>query len=88
MNIPDYIKLAKRVLHEDAGSEGMMYKLVAKTSIRPVETDLFTITEVEKEDDMNTAIVRFTYPRDYGYALNTIREAFEDIDITSLSLVY
>lgn len=88
MNIPEYIKLAKKVLNEDAGSEGMQYKLQAKSGLKALQTDLMTIDEVKSENGVTTARVSFTYPQDYGFALNTIKENLENIDIVSLSLVF
>ena len=49
MNVPEYIKLAKRILKEDAGSEGMVYEVAAKSGLKAIEHDLFKIEE-DKHD--------------------------------------
>lgn len=88
MNVPEYIKLAKAILKEDAGSEGMVYEIAAKSGLKTIEHDLFKIEEIKTENGISKAKATFVYPQDYGFALNTIKEALEDIQIISLSLVY
>ena len=88
MNVPEYIKLAKAILKEDAGSEGMVYEIAAKSGLKAIEHDLFKIEEIKTENGISKAKATFVYPQDYGFALNTIKEALEDIQIISLSLVY
>ena len=88
MNVPEYIKLAKRILKEDAGSEGMVYQVEAKSGLKAIETELVKIDEVKTENGVTVAKATFVYPQDYGFALNTIRESLEGIDIVSLKLVY
>ena len=88
MNIKEYIKYAKKVLKEDAGSEGMEYKIKAKSGLKAYKDDIMTIDEVVSENGETVARAKFTYPLDYGFALSTITEALEGIEITSLSLVY
>ena len=88
MNIPEYIKLAKKVLNEDAGSEGLVYMVEAKSGLNAIENDLVKIDEVKTENGVTSAKASFVYPHDYGFALQVIKELLENIDITSLSLVY
>ena len=88
MNVPEYIKLAKKVLKEDAGSEGMVYLVEAKNGLKAVETELVKFDEVKTENGRTTAKATFTYPQDYGFALNTIREALNGVEIVAMSLVY
>lgn len=88
MNVPEYIKLAKKVLNEDAGSEGMQYIVEAKSGLAALENETLIIDEVKQENGLTSARVRFTFPHDYGFALNKIKENLENIDITSLKLVY
>ena len=88
MNVPEYVRLAKRILKEDAGSEGMQYKVCAKSGLKAIETNVMKINEVRSENGVSVANVNFAYPHDYGFALNTIKENLEGIEIISLSLVY
>lgn len=88
MNVPEYIKLAKQVLKEDAGSEGMQYIVEAKSGLKALENENLIIDEVKQENGITAARVRFSYPRDYGFALNTIKENLDGIEITALKLVY
>ena len=88
MNIPQYVKLARKILNEAAGSEGMQYLVEAKAGLKAFQNELLTIDEVRSINGITTARARFAYPHDYGFALNTIKENLNDIDIISLSLVY
>ena len=88
MNVPEFIKLAKQILNEDAGSEGMVYKVCAKSGLSALENEVLKIDEVKSENGATVAKVTFSYPHDYGFALNAIKENLENIDVISLSLVY
>ena len=88
MNVPEYLKLAKKVLNEDAGSEGLVYTISAKSGLKAIDNDMLKINEIKTENGIATATVEFSYPQDYGLALATIKEHLEGIDIISLSLVY
>ena len=88
MNIKEYLKLAKKVLKEDAGSEGLQYLVEAKSGLTKLENEVLTIDEVKEANGLTSARVTFAYPHDYGFALNAIKENLENIEITSLSLVY
>lgn len=88
MNVQEFIKYAKRVLNEDAGSEGMAYKISAKSGLKAYSDDKMTINEVKTVNDGTEASVQFTYPHDYGFALQSIKDALGDIQITSLTLLY
>lgn len=88
MNIQEYIKYATKVLNEDAGSEGMQYKVVARKGLKSFENEVLTIDEVKQENGETSARVTFSFPHDYGYALSVITENLQDIEIVSLSLTY
>lgn len=88
MNVPEYIKLAKKILNEDAGSEGMVYQVEAKSGLKAIEDKLVKIDEVKTENGVTVAKATFTYPQDYGFALQTIKNLLEGIDIVALKLVY
>lgn len=88
MNIPEYVKLAKKVLNEDAGSEGMMYQVKAKSGLKSVDTGVIKIADVKTEEGVSVGNASFAYPHDYGFALNAIKEALPDIEIIALNLVY
>ena len=88
MNIKQYIEYAKRVLNEDAGSEGLEYRLVAKSGLKSYKDEIMTIDDIKTEDGQTVGRVMFTYSHDYGFALNLIKDALKDIEIVSLSLVY
>lgn len=88
MNVPEFVKLARKVLNEDAGSEGMVYKVHASTGLRAIENETFKIDEVANENGVTTGKVTFAYPHDYGFALNTIKENLEGINIVGLTLIY
>ena len=88
MNIQEYISYAKRVLNEDAGSEGMVYQVRAKAGLKPVETKSLVINEVVEQNGELVADVNFVYPHDYGFAVSMIKEALEDIELVAVTLVY
>ena len=88
MNVPEYLKLAKKVLNEDAGSEGLVYQVSARSGLKAIDNDMLKINEIKSEDGISTAVVEFAYPQDYGFALSTIKENLEGIEIVSLSLIY
>ena len=88
MNVPEYIKLAKKILNEDAGSEGMVYEVEAKSGLKAVENEVVTINEVKSQNGVTVAKAHFAYPHDYGFALNAIKQLLEGIDIIALKLVY
>lgn len=88
MNIVEFIKAAKATLNEDAGSEGMTYVVEAKSGLKAMETEIFKIDEVKSENGISSAKVTFVYPHDYGSALEAIKNALENIEITALKLVF
>lgn len=87
MNIQNYIKRAKRVFNEHAGSEGMKYKVFAKSGLKAVKNEKYEISEVNSANGGQEAIVEFVYPHDWGFAVNTLTEEL-GIDITGLQLIY
>lgn len=88
MNISQFITNARKVLNEDAGSEGFLYKITSKNAIKEVKTEEYEITESKKDGDVYTAQVAFTYPHDYGFAIQTLKEAVEGLDIQGMQLIY
>lgn len=88
MNVPEYIKLAKNILNEDAGSEGLEYIVEARSGLKAIDTNIVKIDEVKSQNGITSARVSFAYPHDYGFALNAIKENLEGIDIVTLKLVY
>lgn len=88
MNIQEYINYAKRVLNEDAGSEGMVYQVKAKSGLNEIANDVLVIEKIETENGEMTAEVKFAYPHDYGFAVSAIKNALTDIEIISVTLVY
>lgn len=87
MNLQQYIKRAKRILTEDAGSEGMKYKVYAKSGLKAVKNEAYEIKEVTNENGEQCAFVEFVYPHDYGFALNKLTHDL-GLDITGLRLIY
>ena len=88
MNIKDYIAYAKKVLNEDAGSEGMMYTVKALSGLKNYEDGTVTIDDVKAVNGEQSARVRFSFPHDWGYASKVVKQVLGDIDIISLELVY
>lgn len=88
MKLADYIAKAKRILKEDAGSEGMVYLLSVKGNLAPVDNEILKITEIEHKEGLACGRVEFTFARDYGFALNSIKAVLGDIDIATLELIY
>lgn len=88
MNIPEFVKLAKKVLNEDAGSEGMEYQIEAKSGLEAFENEVVKIVDVNTKDGVTTAKVLFSYPQDYGFAINTIKNVLPKIEIITFKLVY
>lgn len=88
MRLSDFIKRAERILNEDAGSEGLVYILTTTSTLKAIETDAVTISDVHKENGETVARVEFSFPRDCGFALNTLKAIYGDIEIVSLNLVY
>lgn len=80
MNFADFIKKAKITLREDAGSEGYSYKLKFKGNLP--ECDCFKVEKKEADE----ATIIFAYPRDYGFALQTLKDC--GIEIVGLELLY
>ena len=88
INIQDFLKEARRVLNEDAGSEGLTYTVKASAGLKALDNDELVIEDVHQEDGETVATVKFRYPHDYGFALMTLKQQLEDLNITSLALVY
>lgn len=88
MNIPEYIAKAKQVLKEDAGSEGMQYIVEAKSGLKAIDNEILKIEEVKTENGITSGKITFGYPHDYGFALTTLKEHLENLDLVALRLVY
>lgn len=84
MNLKDYIAKAKKVLKEDAGSEGFCYCLKYKGTLP--EDPCFTIEEKETKDGVQCAKIKFAYPKDYGFALQVLKD--KGVDIIGLELLF
>lgn len=87
MNISQYIKRAKMVLKEHAGSEGLKYIVFAKSGLKAVKNEKYEISEVASENGGQKATVDFVYPHDWGFAINTLKEEL-GVEITGLQLIY
>lgn len=79
MNYPEFLKRAKQVLREDAGSEGMAYIIKYKGELKEEGF------KVENKKDGEAKIV-FEYPRDCGFALNTLKDL--GIEVLEIKLLY
>ena len=88
MNIPEFVKLAKKVLNEDAGSEGMEYQIEAKSGLKEIENEQVKIVDVITKDGVTSARLLFSYPQDYGFAVNTIKNLLPELELIALKLVY
>lgn len=88
MRLDEFIAKAKNILgrslNEHSGSEGLAYILETTKPLAIVDNHILAI---EKRDD-NKYTVNFKYPHDCGFALNTIKAVFGDIEIVSLQLLY
>lgn len=84
MNLKEYIERAKKVLNEDAGSEGMSYKLTYKGTIPAL--DGMEVEHLPVENGNKVCIIKFTYPKDYGFANNCL--AALGIEIVTLELLF
>lgn len=83
MSLREYIEKAKRILREDAGSEGMAYLLKFKGTLKE---EGFIVEEKTTEDGVQCAKIKFEYPRDYGFALQTLKDL--GIEIVGLELLF
>lgn len=83
MDLKEYIAKAKRVLREDAGSEGLCYLLKFKGSLKE---EGFKVEEKSIEDGVKCAKIRFDFPRDYGFALQTLKDL--DVEVIGLELLF
>jgi hypothetical protein len=91
MSVREFRIMAKKLLesmNEDAGSEGMKYIVEAKSGLKAVVTKVMEIDEVKSANGITSATVTFTYPHDYGTALEAIKNEMKDINITALKLVF
>ena len=79
MNFKDFLTKAKMVLKEDAGSEGMSYKVKFKGELKGAD---FVIDE-QKDGE---AIISFPVPKDYGFALQHLKDS--GVEVIKLELLY
>jgi len=75
----EFLERAKMILKEDAGSEGMCYLLKYKGALKEEGF------KVEEKEDGKAKIV-FDMPRDYGFALQTLKDL--GIEVIGLELLY
>ena len=80
MNFADLISKGRRVLKEDAGSEGFAYIVKFKGELK--ETDDFKVED--KKDGQ--AKVCFSYPCDCGLAAQKLKDL--GVDVISLELIF
>lgn len=83
MNLKEYIARAKRILKEDAGSEGLCYLLKFKGTLPEAD---FVVEDKQTEDGVQVAKIKFAYPKDCGFALQALKDL--GIEIVGLELLY
>jgi GTP cyclohydrolase II len=83
MNLQDYIAKAKRILREDAGSEGFLYLLKYKGELKE---EGFVVEEKTTDKEDKCAKIRFEYPRDCGLAAQELKDL--GIEVVSLEILY
>ena len=79
MNFKDLKAKAKSILREDAGCEGLAYSLEYTGELKEEGF------KVEDKADGKAKIV-FDIPRDYGFALQTLKDL--GINVVALELLY
>lgn len=81
MHLKEYIARAKAILNinEDAGSEGLCYLLKYTGTLK--EEGL----KIEETTEEGTKI-RFDYPHDYGFALQTLKDL--GVEVEKLELLF
>ena len=79
MSYSEFLKQAKQVFKEDAGSEGSAY--IVKYNGELKENGF----KVENKKDGEAKII-FEFPKDYGFALETLKAL--GIEVISLALLY
>ena len=79
MSYLEFLKQAKQVFREDAGSEGLAYIVKYKGELKEEGF------KVEDKKDGEAKIV-FEYPRDFGFALETLKAL--GVDVIELKLLY
>lgn len=80
MNFSEFLQKAKMVLKEDAGSEGLCYIVKFKGELPEIEG--MTI----ENKSTNEAKITFTMPKDYGLALQVLKDA--GVEIVGLELLF
>lgn len=83
MNLKEYIARAKKILKEDAGSEGLCYLVKFKGTLPEAD---FTVEEKETVDGVQCAKIKFVYPKDYGFALQALKDL--GVEVVALELLY
>lgn len=79
MNYQEILKMGRQIFREDAGSEGLAYIVNFKGELKE---DGF---KVEDKKDGEAKII-FDYPRDYGFAMETLRTL--GVEVIKLELLY
>ena len=74
MNLKEYIARAKKILKEDTGSEGLCYLVKFKGTLP------------EAVDGVQCAKIKFVYPKDYGFALQALKDL--GVEVVALELLY
>lgn len=80
MNYPEFIEKAKKILKEDAGSEGLSYLVEYKGTLP--ESEDFTIENKEE----GKAKITFNYPKDFGLALQCLKD--QGVEVIKLELLF
>lgn len=83
MDLKEYIKKAKKILKEDAGSEGLCYKVYYTGNL---EAEDLIVETTKIEDGIKCSVIKFNYPKDYGFALNYLKDI--NIDVIKLELLF
>lgn len=79
MNYSEILKLGRQIFNEDAGSEGSAYIVTYKGELKEEGF------KVEDKKDGEAKIL-FDYPRDYGFAMETLRTL--GVEVIKLELLY
>lgn len=90
MNLSEYLEKARKILgneilKEHAGSEGMQYILEYVGNI-PQLGDNVIIESLESKNGNKQCKIIFPFPRDYGFTLQTLKDA--KVDVKSLQLLF
>lgn len=86
--LKDFIATAKKVLNEDAGSEGLVYRVTFKNKPAAIDNKALKLDEGKQTDKGHEVKVTWSYPRDYGFALSSLKKFFPNNPVVKMELVY